>query len=138
MTTPNTEKQGIPAAASAAPEAKRTNKATAAPRKARVAPAKPRSAKKTTHTQRKPKPPQKARKAKTAGAARPGSKTAHVLDLLRRPRGATLKELLKATGWQPHSVRGFLSGTVGKKMGLTVTSHKGEDGDGLRRYSVKG
>ena len=43
---------------------------------------------------------------------------------------------MKATGWQPHSVRGFLSGTVGKKMGLTVKSTKGEDGE--RTYSVKG
>jgi hypothetical protein len=42
---------------------------------------------------------------------------------------------MKVTGWQPHSVRGFLSGTVGKKMGLPVTSTKGEDGE--RRYSVK-
>lgn len=42
---------------------------------------------------------------------------------------------MKATGWQPHSVRGFLSGTVGKKLGLTVTSTKGEDGE--RSYSVK-
>jgi hypothetical protein len=41
---------------------------------------------------------------------------------------------LKATGWQPHSLRGFLSGTVGKRMGLTVT-FKGEDGE--RSYSVK-
>ena len=42
---------------------------------------------------------------------------------------------MKSTGLQPHSVRGFLSGIIGKKMGLTVTSAKGEDGE--RRYSVK-
>jgi hypothetical protein len=54
---------------------------------------------------------------------------------LKRPGGATAKELLKATNWQPHSLRGFLSGTVGKKKGLTVTSAKGEDGE--RSYSVK-
>jgi hypothetical protein len=58
-----------------------------------------------------------------------------VLDLLKRPGGATLKELLKVTGWQKHSLRGFLSGTVGKKMGLAVSSTKGEDGE--RSYSVK-
>jgi hypothetical protein len=43
---------------------------------------------------------------------------------------------MKATGWQPHSVRGFISGTVGKKMGLTVVSVKGEDGE--RNYSIEG
>ena len=42
---------------------------------------------------------------------------------------------MKATGWQAHSVRGFLSGTVGKKLGLTVTSTKVEDGE--RTYSIK-
>jgi hypothetical protein len=42
---------------------------------------------------------------------------------------------IKATGWQPHSVRGYLSGTVGKKMKLAVASAK--DADGERRYSVK-
>ena len=67
--------------------------------------------------------------------ARDGSKTAQILDLLKRPGGVTAKELMKATGWQAHSVRGFLSGTVGKKMGLTVTSTKGEDGE--RTYRVK-
>jgi hypothetical protein len=51
------------------------------------------------------------------------------------PGGVTGKELMKATDWQPHSVRGFLSGTIGKKMGLTVTSAKGEDGE--RTYSIK-
>ena len=67
--------------------------------------------------------------------ARDGSKAAKVLDLLKRPEGATLAELMKATGWQAHSVRGFLSGTVSKKLGLAVTSTKAEDGE--RTYSVK-
>ena len=72
---------------------------------------------------------------KVAGTARDGSKAARVLDLLKRPDGVTTKELLKATGWQAHSVRGFLSGTVGKKMGLTIASTKTEDGG--RNYSIK-
>ena len=56
--------------------------------------------------------------------------------LLRQPNGATLEALTSATGWQAHSVRGFLSGTVGKKMGLAVTSTKGEEG--VRTYSIAG
>jgi hypothetical protein len=55
--------------------------------------------------------------------------------LLRKPHGASLKELLKITGWQPHSMRGFLSGTVARKMGLKVSSFKTESGE--RRYAVK-
>ena len=58
-----------------------------------------------------------------------------MLDLLKRPKGATLAELMKATNWQAHSVRGFLSGTIGKKLGLAVESTKAEDGK--RTYSVK-
>src|ERR1700674_3163403 len=73
--------------------------------------------------------------AKKAGSARDGSKTARVLDLLKRPEGASMKELLKSTGWQPHSLRGFLSGTIRKKMGMTVTSTKAENGE--RTYSIK-
>ena len=81
-------------------------------------------------------PAKKAPKgAKKAPGARDGSKTATILEMLKRPDGATAKELLKATGWQPHSLRGFISGTLGKKMGLAVTSTKGEDGE--RSYSVK-
>ena len=64
-----------------------------------------------------------------------GSKTNQVLELLKWPDGVTAKELMKTTGWQAHSVRGFLSGTVGKKMGLTVTSSKSEDGE--RSYPIK-
>ena len=83
----------------------------------------------------KGKPARKAQPEKKAAPAPHGSKTAKVLDLLKRPGGVTLKELMKATGWQAHSVRGFLSGTVSKKLGLTVTSSKAEDGE--RTYSVK-
>ena len=79
---------------------------------------------------------QKGAKRAKAASAREGSKTAKVLALLKRSGGVTLKELVKAKGWQPHSVRGFLSGTVGKKIGLTVNSTKGVDGD--RSYAVKG
>ena len=75
-----------------------------------------------------------SRKKKTT-VARPGSKTAKILDLLKRSGGASMKELRKATGgWQAHSVRGFLS-TLGKKMGIAVTSTKAADEE--RRYSVK-
>ena len=108
-------------------ETKTTKKATAGARRANVAPAKAKTGKKATP---KKKAPKSAR-----NDAREGSKTATILDLLKRPEGATAKELLKATGWQPHSLRGFISGTLGKKMGLTVTSTKG--GDGERTYSVK-
>jgi hypothetical protein len=67
-------------------------------------------------------------------AARAGSKTAKILDLLKRPGGASLKELTKATGWQAHSVRGFISGALRKKMGLRVRSFQRRDGE--RAYAV--
>src|SRR5713101_3136882 len=108
---------------------KGTRKARPGPRRAHVAPPKAKSGKKASPAKKTPK----ARKP--AAGARDGSKTATVLEMLKRKNGATLKELMKATGWQAHSVRGFLSGTVGKKMELTVTSTKGEDGE--RSYSVK-
>jgi hypothetical protein len=89
---------------------------------------------KATPAKKAPTGRTKAQAAKPG--ARRGSKTAKILDLLRRPRGAGARELLKATGWQPHSLPGFLSGTVGKRMGLALTSTKGEDGE--RVYSLKG
>ena len=124
MTTEQTETG--PATTS---EPKATKKAAAGARRANVATKNAKSAKKPKSAKKAPKTPKKAT------SARDGSKTAKVLELLKRPGGVTSKELIKATGWQPHSVRGFLSGTIGKKMGLTVTSTKGEDGE--RNYSVK-
>jgi len=70
-----------------------------------------------------------ARTAPPAKGARQGSQTEKILDLLKRPGGASLKEILKATEWQAHSVRGFISGMLGKKMGLTVVTARNEDGD---------
>ena len=134
MTTPNSEEQAaqVTAAATAQPP-KATIKANTAPRKPRVAPSKGKASKKTTSTKKGAKAPKKAKSAKAEGV-REGSKTEKVLELLKRPGGATMRELIKVTGWLPHSVRGFLSGTIGKKMRLAVASVKGEDGE--RTYSI--
>ena len=63
-----------------------------------------------------------------------GGKGAKIVELLRRKEGATLGDLTKATGWQPHSVRGFLSAQVSKKLGLKLASTKREDGQ--RVYQI--
>ena len=63
------------------------------------------------------------------------TKSGQIEKLLRRPRGATLGELALATGWQPHSVRGLMSGTIVKRKGLKIISEKS---DGERRYRISG
>ncbi len=64
-----------------------------------------------------------------------GSKTNAILSLLNRPGGASLHQIMQATGWQAHSVRGFISGTLGKRMNLTVVSSR--TGEGERNYCIK-
>jgi hypothetical protein len=66
---------------------------------------------------------------KPVARGRPGTKTAKILRLLRRPEGASLGELTRATKWQPHSVRGFLSGAVKRKMRLKLSSLQRADGE---------
>jgi hypothetical protein len=84
-----------------------------------------------------PNPGSRQKKKRASGkAARPGSKTAKVIALLKRSSGATLVQLMKATGWQAHSVRGFLAGTVTKKLDLKLQSNKVAKGD--RVYSIRG
>ena len=129
MTTLTTEEQSTLAASSATQEPKATKKANTRAQKPHVAPSKRRSGKSST-------PAKKGAKARkqAGGDARQGSKTEKVLDLLKRAGGATLKDVMKATSWQAHSVRGFISGTIGKKMGLKVESTKSEEGE--RVYSL--
>jgi hypothetical protein len=82
--------------------------------------------------------PKLATRLKTqAAATRKGTKTGKILGLLQRPGGATLKELCKATAWQAHSVRGFLSGALKKKMGLRIDSAKRDDGERTYRVASK-
>jgi hypothetical protein len=135
MTTSNTEEQANTPSTTPAERSKRSRKPHVAAHRPAVATLKGKQGKKATPAKKAPKAAKAASPGKKATGARDGSKTAKVLDLLKRPGGATLKEIMKTTAWQAHSVRGFLSGTVGKKMGLTVSSTKGEDGE--RSYSVK-
>lgn len=68
------------------------------------------------------------------------SKKDQMLELLKRPDGATLADLMSASGWQAHSVRGFLSGAVSKRLGMPVDSSKRDGGQRvyrLRDYRVE-
>ncbi|WP_367784017.1 DUF3489 domain-containing protein [Mesorhizobium marinum] len=65
-----------------------------------------------------------------------GTKASIVLKKLNSPKGVTIEGLMEATGWQVHSVRGFLSAVVKKKMGLKLVNEVGKDG--ARRYRIDG
>ena len=88
------------------------------------------------------KVPKQQRRRKSAVGSRNGTKPASgrqskqqtCLDLLGRREGAAIEDLEEATGWQKHSVRGFLAGAVKKKLGLTLVSEKPDAGP--RRYRI--
>ena len=63
------------------------------------------------------------------------TKRERMLTLLTRPEGASIKEMMQATNWQQHSVRGFLAGTVKRKLGFSPKSEKPDDRD--RRYHIE-
>ena len=93
-----------------------------------VAPGLAKASKKATREKKAPTGEPKVR------STREGSKTETILALMKREGGVTLKGIMDATSWQAHSVRGFISGTLGKKMGLTVVSTKAESGE--RTYTL--
>lgn len=96
----------------------------------KTSPRKP--AQKVTSRKDAPGKPKILRKFK-ASAVGSGSKKDGIVALLRKPDGATLDALVKATGWQRHSVRGFLAGTVRGKLRLPLVS---EQVDGIRTYKI--
>ena len=98
-----------------------------------VAPAPADSRKKASRAKNAPKASPKTTTAKTDGGPREGSKTAQVVAMLQRKNGATLAEIMEKMGWQKHTVRGFMAGTM-KKAGYTVESFKPEGGE--RTYRI--
>ena len=112
--------------------------ATTAPKRANKAKAGAKKGKKAkTAAKAKPAKAAKGKRAKAGNkpaSARDGSKKATVLGLLQRKGGATLTQIMKATGWQAHTVRGFVSGTLIKKQGLKVESFRSDEKE--RTYRV--
>lgn len=83
-------------------------------------PARP-AAKAAARSPAKRAPGKSPRKPATRAAAPTGSKQSRLIDLLRSPNGGTIAQLTKLTGWQPHTVRGAISGALRKRLKLNVT-----------------
>ena len=124
---------GEPAQPEAEPaKPKAHKKAKGGAQAAKGAPAKAKATKKTTAAKNAPKA-KKAAKSQESAGPREGSKTAQVVAMLQRKNGATLAEIMEKMGWQRHTVRGFMAGTM-KKAGYTVESFKSDKGD--RTYRI--
>jgi hypothetical protein len=129
--TANVAEQGAHVAPEKASSKKGTSPKKGAPKGQKAAKGKPKpSPKKEAKAGKKAKPAH----TREASTPRAESKGAKILELIGRPKGASLAEIMKTTAWQAHSVRGFLS-TAAKKHGLKIESAKTEAGD--RVYQIK-
>lgn len=82
----------------------------------------------STSKSRARKPAAKKSKSRSKpSASRPESKQARLIEMLKRPAGATVGEVVKALDWQPHTVRGAMAGALKKKLGLKIQSEKTEE-----------
>ena len=79
--------------------------------------------------------PQKPAKEKTAMRTRSGTKQARLIEMMKRPGGATLDQLADAVHWQKHTIRGAISRALKKNLGLNVISERSLDGDRIYRIS---
>jgi len=97
--------------------------------------AKPKAASRST-ARKTAKPVSRKRPAPASSrpAARPDTKHARIIAMLRTPAGATIAAIMAATDWQQHSVRGFLAGVVRKKLGLNLVSEQTDKG---RIYRIR-
>ncbi|MGD1098070.1 MAG: DUF3489 domain-containing protein [Bryobacteraceae bacterium] len=125
--------QGAQGAPEKGSSKKRTSQKKGAPKGAKPAKSGKAKASAPKKNVKASKTPAKGPRAKAA--PRSESKGVKILEMIERAKGATLAEIMKATDWQAHSVRGFLS-TVAKKQGIKIESAKNEAGE--RTYSVKG
>ena len=80
-------------------------------------------------------PPALAEPIKAAPRTRENTKQAQIIAMLQRPEGATISQIVEATGWQPHTVRGTFAGAFKKKLGLTLSSSKDEHGQRVYRVA---
>ena len=95
---------------------------------------KPKAPHSTSRKTSKPKPRGRSKLASAKTAARPNTKHAQIIAMLRTPAGTTIAAIMTATEWQQHSVRGFLAGVVRKKLGLNLVSEQSDKG---RVYRVR-
>ncbi len=79
--------------------------------------------------------PVSAEPVKAAPRTRDNTKQAQIIAMLQRPEGATISQIVEATGWQPHTVRGTFAGAFKKKLGLTLSSSKDEHGQRVYRVA---
>jgi hypothetical protein len=128
--TANVAEQGATVALEAATSKKAASQKKDAPRGQKTA----KGAKAKASAKKAAKAGKKAKAVGKARSPRAEGKGAKILELIGRPKGATLVEIMKATDWQAHSVRGFLS-TAASKHGLKIESTKAESGD--RVYQIK-